>query len=56
MKDVKLVHIEEVHRKASHLRGLNSTITFPNISFQHIDEPLESDVGDARRVGNLSQG
>ena len=51
---MKLVHIEEVHRKASHLSGLDSTVSLPNIPIWHIHESLESDVGDARRVGDLS--
>ena len=56
MKVVKLVHIEKVHRKSSHLHGLNGTISLPNVAFQHVDKSLEIDVGDARRVGDLSHG
>ena len=54
---LKLGVIEPARSKyTSHLCGLDSTISFPNISFHHINESLQSDVGDARRVGNLSHG
>ena len=56
MKVLELIHSEEVHGKASQLSGLNGSLCFPNFTFQHIDESLQSDVGDTRRVGDLSQG
>ena len=55
MKVLELIHSEEVHGEASQLSGLNSALCFPNVTFQHVDESLQSDVGSTRRVGNVSQ-
>ena len=56
MKVLELIHSEEVHGEASQLSGLNSALCFPNVTIQHVDESLKRDVGDTRRVGDLSQG
>ena len=56
MKVLELIHSEEVHGEASQLSHLNSALCFPNVPVQHVDESLQSDVGNTRGVGGVSQG
>ena len=56
MKVLELIHSEEIHGEASQLSGLDSALCFTNVTFQHVDKSLQSNVGNTRRVGCMSQG